>query len=103
MRKIALVPDIDHCIETVAKQKYAEIVRQLLASGEHSPELLEIVELLKNFLETADFKKLRMESERHLIDGKHVKFVVYTEGGFPKYKMQITRNREGISQRKTFR
>ena len=89
MPQIALVPDIDHCIETVAKKKHAEIVRQLLASGEHNPELLEIVELLKNFLETADFKKLRTESERHLINGRHVKFVIYAVRGAPKYDMQI--------------
>ena len=58
MPKIVLVPDIDHCIETVAKQKHAEIGRQLLTSREHNPELLEIDEILRNFLETADFKKL---------------------------------------------
>lgn len=89
MHKIALVPDIDHCIETVAKKKHAEIVRRLLASGEHNPELLEIVELLENFLETADFKKLRTESEKHLTKGKYVEFVIYAEGGALKYDMQI--------------
>ena len=90
MQKIEMVPDIDHCIETVAKQKYAETVRQLLASGEHNPELLEIVGLLKNFLETADFKKLRAESEKHLIEGSYVKFIVYAEGGVSKYEMRIS-------------
>ena len=90
MQKIELVPDINHCIETVAKQKYAKIVGQLLASGEHNPKLLEIVGILKNFLETADFKKLRAESERHLVEGRHVKFVVYAEGGVPKYEMHIS-------------
>ena len=89
MLKIDLVPSLSQCIETVAKKKYAEIVRQLLASGEHNPELLEIVGLLKNFLETADFKKLRAESERHLTEGKYVKFVIYAEGEVPKYEMRI--------------
>ncbi len=90
MLEIELVPDINHCIETVAKLKYAKIVGQLLASGEHNPKLLEIVGLLKNFLETADFKKLRAESERHLVEGRYVKFVVYAEGGVPKYEMRIS-------------
>ena len=90
MLKIDLVPNLSQCIETVAKKEYDEIVRQLLASGEHNRKLFEIVGLLKNFLETADFKKLRAESERHLVEGRHVKFVVYTEGGVPKYEMRIS-------------
>ena len=90
MLEIELVPDINHCIETVAKQKYANIVGQLLASGEHNRKLLEIVGLLKNFLETADFKKLRAESERHLLEWRYVKFVVYAEGGVPKCEMRIS-------------
>jgi hypothetical protein len=89
MPKIVLIPDIDHCIETVAKQKYDEIVRQLLASAENNQELLNMVELLKSFLETSDFKQLRMKSEKHLIDGKVVKFVVYKEDGCTKNKILI--------------
>ena len=53
MLKIELVPTLSQCIETVAKREYDETVRQLLASGEHNRKLLEIVGLLKNFLETA--------------------------------------------------
>ena len=81
---------MEHCIEAVAKQKYAKIVGQLLASGAHDPKLLEIVGLLKDFLETADFRKLRAESERHLVEGRHVKFVVYAEGGVSRYEIRIS-------------
>ena len=90
MLKIELVPTLSQCIETVAKKEYDENVRQLLASGEHNRKLLEIAGLLKNFLETVDFKKLRAESERHLVEWRHVKFVVYAEGRAPKYDMQIS-------------
>ena len=90
MLKIDLVPTLSQCIETVAKKKYDETVRQVLASEEHNRKLLEIVGILKNFLETADFKKLRAESERHLADGRYVKFVVYAEGGVLKYEMRIS-------------
>ena len=103
MPKIVLVPDIDHCIETVAKQKHAEIVRQLLTSGERNPELLEIAELLKNFLETADFRKLRAESEKHLVKGEYVEFVIYAEGAALKCDMQIAQNRESINHTKALR
>ena len=90
MLKIDLVPTLSQCIETVAKKEYDETVRQLLTSGEHNRKLLEIVGLLKNFLETADFKKLRAESERHLVEGRYVKFIVYEESGLAKYEMRIS-------------
>jgi hypothetical protein len=89
MLKIELVPTLSQCIETIARKKYDETVSQLLVSGEHNSKLLEIAELLKNFLETADFKKLRAESERHLVEGRNVKFVVYAEGGVLRYEIQI--------------
>ena len=95
MLKIELVPTLSRCIETVAKKEYDETVRQLLASGERNRKPLKIAELLKNFLESTDFKKLRTESERLLIGGKHVKFVVYAEGGSVKYEMQISPESRG--------
>ena len=33
MLKIELVPDLTHCIETVAKREHAEVMKQLLAPG----------------------------------------------------------------------
>jgi len=90
MLKIELVPALSHCIETVAKKEYEDILKQLLATAAANKELKEKVEILRLFLETADFKKLRAESEKYLVDGRHVKFVVYVEGGVPKYDMQIS-------------
>jgi hypothetical protein len=90
MLKIELVPALSQCIETVARKEYDETVGQLLASVEDKRKLLGIAGLLKNFLETADFKKLRAESERYLVDGKHVKFTVYAQGRVLKYEMQVT-------------
>jgi hypothetical protein len=90
MLKIELVPDLSNCIETVAKREYSEIVRQLLAIGEGNEELHERAELLRSFLETTDFKRLRSESERYLVEGRRVKFAVYFEGGITKYDMQVS-------------
>jgi len=89
MLKIELVPDLNHCIETVAKQKYAEVVRQLLSSGAGDEKLCERAKLLRSFLETADFKKLREESERYLVGGRRVKFVVYLKAGAAMYEMRV--------------
>lgn len=88
MLQIELVPDLDHCVETVAKREYAEITRQLLV-GEGDANLQEKAELLGAFLRTADFRKLRQESERFLVEGKEVKFVIYVEDGTPKYDMRV--------------
>jgi hypothetical protein len=90
MLMVELVPDISHCIETVAKKEYKEIIRQVLASGEDNKELSERIELLRVFLETTDFKRLRRESEEHLVNGRTVKFVLHLENGIPRYKMIVT-------------
>ena len=41
------------------------------------------------FLETMDFRKLRRESEKHLMEGRKVKFVVYLEEGNANYELQV--------------
>lgn len=90
MLKIELIPDLTHCIETVAKREHAEVMKQLLASGRANKELREKLEVLRLFLETADFKKLRSESEKQLTEGRAVRFVVYLDDGVPKYEIHVT-------------
>ena len=90
MLKIELVPDLTHCIETVAKREHAAVLKQLLAPGKRNKELEEKLEILKLFLETADFKKLRFESEKQLMEGRIVRFVVCLENGMPKHEMHVT-------------
>jgi hypothetical protein len=79
----------------VAKREYSEIVRQLLAIVEDNEELHERAELLRSSLETTDFKRLRTDSERYLVEGMYVKFVIYGQGGIPKYEMRISPEPEG--------
>jgi len=85
---IELEPELDACVETQAKRRYNQIVRELLKKGEER-ELAERLEILRLFLESADFNKLRSESEKHLIEGEKVKFIVHLEEGKPKHEMQI--------------
>jgi len=89
MHQVELIPELTHCIETVAKNEYRETLRQLLAASEGTEELEEKVELLRIFLETMDFNKLRRESEKHLLQGRKVTFVVYREGGTAKYDLRV--------------
>ena len=44
---------------------------------------------MRLFLESADFNRLRSESEKHLVAGNRVKFVLYLDKGKPKYEMKI--------------
>ena len=89
MLKVELIPDLSHCIETVAKREHTAVSKQLLTLGQRNKELVEKSEILRIFLETADFKKLRAESEKRLMEGKKVIFVVYRDKGV-KCEMQVT-------------
>jgi len=89
MVDIELEPELDACVETQAKRQYEQLQRELL-KGSEEEELVEKLETLRLFLESADFSKLRSESEKHLIEGKRVKFVLSLEEGKPKYEMKVT-------------
>lgn len=90
MLKVELIPELDHCIETVAKKEHASVLKQLLARGERNRELEEKLEILRIFLESMDFKQLRSAYERQLMEGKRVRYVVYLDNGVPKYEMHVS-------------
>jgi hypothetical protein len=75
-------------VETQAKREYNQLVRQLLEK-DAGTELTEKVEILRLFLESADFNRLRRESEKHLLAGRKVKFLMHLDRGQPKYEMKI--------------
>ncbi len=89
MLKVELIPDLAHCIETVANREHAAVLKQLLKPGQGNKDLEEKLEILRLFLETADFKQLRAESEKRFMEGRKVKFVVYLDNDI-KYEMQVT-------------
>ena len=79
---------MEACVETKAKRQYEHILSALLKKGEQA-ELAKKLEMLRLFLETRDFSKLRNESEKHLVEGRKVKFILHLEEGKPKYEMKI--------------
>ncbi len=87
--RIELTPELDACVETQAKRLYNQFLSQLLKEGENE-ELAVKLELLKGFLESADFNKLRSESEPHLVAGRKVRFILHPEKGKPEYEMKIS-------------
>ena len=80
---------MEACVETKAKRQYKQILSALLKQGEEE-ELADELEILRLFIESADFNKLRSESEKRLLEGRRVKFILYVEEGKPKYEMKIT-------------
>lgn len=85
---VELVPDLDNCIETVAKREYREAMQQYLQTGENR-ELGAKIETLRMFLESADFPRLRGESETHLTQGEKVKLTLQLDEGQIRYEMIV--------------
>ena len=75
-------------METKAKREYQKTTSEILNKGEEK-ELQQSLEILRLFLETTDFKKLRKEYEPHLIEGKQVKFTLHLVRGKPRYEIKI--------------
>jgi hypothetical protein len=90
MSVIELTPDLSSCIETVTRREYNDATRTLLAATSPDETLVEKAEILRLFLENADFRRLRAESEKHLLNGKKVKFIVSLEDGQLNYEMQVS-------------
>lgn len=84
---VRLVPALDACVETQAKREYNRIAAELLKKEDKS--LVERLEILRLFLESADFRKLRSQSEKCLADGREVVFEVFMSGGKPEYEMKV--------------
>ena len=87
---IELYPTLSHCIETAAREEFWNSVSSYMEGRQEDRKLGEKVELLKAFLESMDFKKLRRESERLLIEGKMVKFIIHWKEGKLGYEMVVT-------------
>ena len=88
MAYVELEPELEACVETQAKRQFNQISSELLNKDEQE-ELAEKLEILRLFLESADFSKLRSESEKRLLEGRGVKFILHLEKGKPEYEMKI--------------
>ena len=86
--EIILEPDLSRCIETVAREEFRRGV-QALAAEKGNEALAERSEVLRLFLEGADFKELRGRSEPGLLAGKRVRFSVFVERGAVRWRMDV--------------
>ncbi len=96
--RIELIPTVSHCIETVAKREYWRSVDAYLKKRKEDKELEEKIELLRSFLETEDFGILRRQSEKHLMNGKQVKFILSIRNGKQAHEMTVEKTYEGKNE-----
>ena len=85
---LKIVPELNECIETKARKEFQRI-SSLVMQGHNQRSLIQRLELLRLFLETADFRKLRSDSEQMLMKGKKITFVISEESGRAVFKMKI--------------
>lgn len=90
--ELKLEPNISHCIETVAKRQYNRVLNVLLKGEAENEQLLEELELLRLFLETGDFRKLRGISEEFLRNGRRLEFILRSINGPPGYEIEINQS-----------
>jgi hypothetical protein len=88
-KAIKLFPTLDACVETQAKQLHKQTTSALMKTPDNL-QLQEQMETLQFFLEQADFKKLRAESEPLIIKGKKVTFTVWRERNKAKWEMKAS-------------
>jgi hypothetical protein len=86
---IKLKPNLSSCIETVSKNEYERTLNLLLKEGSVDERLGERLEVLRLFLESADFGHLRSQYEGYLTEGKEVTFLIYLEEEKVSYKLIV--------------
>ncbi len=85
--EITLEPNLSHCIETVAKNEYERVLAILLRAREEDRELEDTLELLRLFLESADFGSLRGACDDLLLSGRRVRVRLRSTEGVPEYEI----------------
>jgi len=88
MVSIKIKPELHECVETKAKKEYQRI-SGLVLNGNKQKGLLKRLELLRLFLETADFPRLRSDSEKYLEKGHEVIFLISDKCGSAITTMQV--------------
>jgi hypothetical protein len=89
MTTIELFPTLEHCIETTSKMEFNRLTGRYLDMGKENTEIETKLELLRDFLEIADFRSLRQESSFYLIVGEKVKFVITDKDDTLTYRMEV--------------
>lgn len=90
MTRIELRPTAEECIEPMARRRFRHLTESILHGEKADNRTLHEIELLRRFLETADFALLRAESEKERHSGRRVTFRVFQTHGEVTHRMQVT-------------
>ncbi len=95
MEPLELEPDYTtggipgRCIKCLAEEKLNSCLRMLLVGEGDDTELQQEYEMLVAFLQSADSRKLRVETEKYLAQGKKVTLKLCDNNGKPEYKLEV--------------
>ncbi len=89
MARIELFPSLGHCIETTASLEFNRLIEDYMDQSGEVPELEVKIELMRDFLVSADFPALRQQSEFYLLMGEKVRFTVSDENDVLSCRMDI--------------
>lgn len=87
--EIRLEPTPSACIETVSKREYERVLSTLLKARDEDPQSAEQMELLRLFLESADFGELRSRTDEFLLAGRRVECRLRSASQTPGYEIEI--------------
>jgi len=82
---VELRADAGHCLETAARREYQRLTRAYLRGELEESEAEERIELLREFLEEADFPALRRACEVRLREGRGTAFLLFRQGEGLRY------------------
>ncbi len=78
--RVVLRADARHCLETAARREYGRLVRAFLRGELEEAHAEESIELVREFLERADFADLRRACEERMREGRDTDFVIFRRG-----------------------
>lgn len=87
--EIILEPTLSHCIETRAREEFDRLERSLIAAENFDETIATRLEILRSFLVSTDFPRLRGEYEPHLMQGRRVRFVLRQEGERAAFRVEV--------------
>lgn len=78
------------CIICLAEEQLNHCLFKLLRGEGDKKELIQKFEILVSFLKSPESKRLRVESENYLAEGRQVSVRISVDNGIPKYKLEVT-------------
>ena len=87
--EIILEPTLSHCIEALAREEFERLKRSLIESESGDETIATRLEILRSFLVSTDFPRLRGAYEPHLTQGRQVRFVIWQEGERAAFRVKV--------------